>query len=59
MPIEERIQISPHFREVLEREAKKRGVDPAELAGELLGRELAERTKPKKTRGNVSPFRRG
>jgi hypothetical protein len=59
MPIEEKMHISAHFREVLEREAKRRGVDPAVLAGELIDTELACRTKPKKTRGVIAPFRKG
>ncbi|MBA1194500.1 hypothetical protein G7007_16825 [Pseudomonas entomophila] len=44
--------------DVLEREARKRGITPEALAAELIDRELASRTKPRNARGTVQPFQR-
>ncbi|HDS0930138.1 hypothetical protein KW568_17800 [Pseudomonas sp. HD6515] len=44
--------------ELLEREARKRGITPEALAAELIDRELASRTKPRNARGTVLPFQR-
>lgn len=44
--------------ELLEREARKRGITPEALAAELIDRELASRTKPRIARGTVLPFQR-
>jgi len=57
MPIEQ-VGLDQALMEQLEREAEKRGVTPEELAAELMRRELANRTKPRNSRGPVTPFRR-
>ncbi|MBF8674842.1 hypothetical protein IRZ53_07290 [Pseudomonas fulva] len=44
--------------DLLEREAKRRGMTPEALAAELIDRELASRTKPRNARGTVQPFQR-
>ncbi len=57
MPTEQ-VGLDPGSMEVLEREAKRRGVTPEALAAELIDRELASRTKPRNARGTVTPFQR-
>ncbi|MFK3941883.1 hypothetical protein ACI2KC_09375 [Pseudomonas monteilii] len=44
--------------DLLEREARKRGMTPEALAAEMIDRELASRTKPRNARGAVLPFQR-
>lgn len=44
--------------EVLIREAKKRGMTPAEMAKYGLQQELASRTMPKSMKGTIQAFRR-
>lgn len=57
MPTEQ-VGLDPGSMEVLEREAKRRGMTPEALAAELIDRELASRTKPRNARGTVTPFQR-
>lgn len=57
MPIED-IGLDPGMMELLEQEARRRGVTPEALAAELIRRELANRTKPRSPRGSVTPFHR-
>ena len=57
MPTEQ-FGLDPDSMEVLEREAKRRGMTPEALAAELIDRELASRTKPRNARGTVTPFQR-
>lgn len=54
----EKFGLDPGSMELLEREARKRGVTPEALAAELIDRELASRTKPRSARGTVLPFQR-
>ncbi len=59
MPIEEvQFDLDQRQMDELEREAERRGVTPEDLAAELMRRELAIRTKPRKPRGTVTPFHR-
>ena len=57
MPTEQ-FGLDPGSMELLEREARKRGITPEALAAELIDRELASRTKPRNARGTVTPFQR-
>lgn len=57
MPIE-KVPLSQRLIDQLEREAERRGLTPAELAAELMRKDLAERTKPRNSRGPVTAFRR-
>jgi len=57
MPIEE-VTLSRRHMDRLELEAERRGMTLEELAAELIRKELAERTKPRNSRGPVTPFRR-
>jgi hypothetical protein len=57
MPTEQ-FGLEPGSMELLEREARKRGITPEALAAELIDRELASRTKPRNARGTVLPFQR-
>lgn len=57
MPTEQ-FGLDPGSMELLEREAKRRGLTPEALAAELIDRELASRTKPRNARGTVTPFQR-
>lgn len=57
MPTEQ-VGLDQESMEQLEREAARRGVTPDALAAELIRRELASRTKPRKPRGAVAPFHR-
>ncbi len=57
MPTEQ-FGLDPGSMDLLEREARKRGITPEVLAAELIDRELASRTKPRNARGTVTPFQR-
>ena len=57
MPTEQ-FGLDPGSMDVLEREARKRGMTPEALAAELIDRELASRTKPRNARGTVQPIQR-
>ncbi|WP_345956765.1 hypothetical protein Q9323_08770 [Pseudomonas fulva] len=57
MPTEQ-FGLDPGLMDLLEREARKRGITPEALAAELIDRELASRTKPRNARGTVTPFQR-
>lgn len=57
MPTEQ-FGLDPGLMDLLEREARKRGITPEALAAELIDRELASRTKPRNARGTVLPFQR-
>ncbi|AQW68354.1 MULTISPECIES: hypothetical protein [Pseudomonas] len=57
MPTEQ-FGLDPGSMDLLEREARKRGITPEALAAELIDRELASRTKPRNARGTVTPFQR-
>lgn len=57
MPTEQ-FGLDPGSMDLLEREARKRGIIPEALAAELIDRELASRTKPRNARGTVTPFQR-
>jgi len=57
MPTEQ-VGLDQESMEQLEREAARRGMTPDALAAELIRRELASRTKPRKPRGSVAPFHR-
>lgn len=57
MPTEQ-FGLDPGLMDLLEREARKRGITPEALAAELIDRELASRTKPRNARGTVMPFQR-
>ncbi|CRN07981.1 hypothetical protein PYEL_38350 [Pseudomonas sp. URMO17WK12:I11] len=54
----EKFGLDPGLMDLLEREARKRGITPEALAAELIDRELASRTKPRNARGTVTPFQR-
>ncbi|PVZ19948.1 MULTISPECIES: hypothetical protein [unclassified Pseudomonas] len=57
MPIE-KVALGQRLMDQLEREAERRGITPEELAAELMRKDLAERTKPRTSRGPVTAFRR-
>ena len=57
MPTEQ-FGLDPGSMELLEQEARKKGMTPEALAAELIDRELASRTKPRNARGTVTPFQR-
>lgn len=57
MPTEQ-FGLDPGSMDLLEREARKRGITPEALAAELIDRELVSRTKPRNPRGAVLPFQR-
>ncbi|HAL69307.1 MAG TPA: hypothetical protein DCP84_16750 [Pseudomonas sp.] len=57
MPTEQ-FGLDPGSMDLLEQEARKRGITPEALAAELIDRELASRTKPRNARGTVTPFQR-
>ena len=57
MPTEQ-FGLDPGSMDLLEREARKRGISPEALAADLIDRELASRTKPRNARGTVLPFQR-
>ncbi|PLV12858.1 hypothetical protein [Pseudomonas guariconensis] len=57
MPTEQ-FGLDPGLMDLLEQEARKRGITPEALAAELIDRELASRTKPRNARGAVVPFQR-
>ncbi|MDM9593605.1 hypothetical protein QU617_09810 [Pseudomonas guariconensis] len=57
MPTEQ-FGLDPGLMDLLEQEARKRGITPEALAAELIDRELASRTKPRNARGTVLPFQR-
>lgn len=59
MPEELAIAQRAEDRDLLEQEAKRRGMTPEDLAREVMQREITNRTRPKPTRGVVQPFRRG
>ncbi len=52
------MQLSEVDQKKLEAIAAKRGISANQLAAELLKQELAQRTRPRPTRGTVQPFRR-
>lgn len=57
MPTEQ-VGLDQGMMEQLEQEAERRGMTPDALAAELIRKELANRTKPRNPRGNVTPFHR-
>lgn len=57
MPTEQ-FGLDQRSMDLLEREARKRGMTPEALAAEMIDRELASRTKPRNARGAVLPFQR-
>lgn len=59
MPEELAIAQRAEDRDLLEQEAKRRGMTPEDLAREVMQREITNRTRPKTNRGVVQPFRRG
>jgi len=57
VPIREEIHLDGELAELLKEEAARQGIDPGMLAGMLIRNQLEQRTRPRKTRGTVTPFR--
>lgn len=57
MPIRNEIHLGSDLAELLRDEAARQGMDPDVLAGRLIREQLEQRTRPRKTRGTVTPFR--
>lgn len=58
MPRRDEIHLDDELAVLLKDEAARQGIDPEVLAGQLIRQELERRTRPRKTRGTVTPFRR-
>jgi len=57
VPIRDEIHLDGELAELLRDEAARQGMDPEVLAGRLIRQQLQQRTRPRKTRGTVTPFR--
>lgn len=52
------VAIEAELDDLLNKVARQRGKDPADLSGELIREKLRETTSPNGNRGKVQPFRR-
>ncbi|MNM46047.1 hypothetical protein D3C81_569770 [compost metagenome] len=52
------VPLDEEYDRLLKAAARRKGIDPGQMAAELIQKELKKRTAPKATRGSVLPFRR-